>query len=91
MHPTYKPDLTPSDYQLLLSMTNDLAGELLASNEACGNWLPQFCDNMDKSFSESQFKANMMYDFDTSTKINASQFFDQQLKTGKKDLHAFNQ
>ena len=52
MHPPYSPDLAPSNYHLFLSMTIYLAGEQLASREACQNRLSQFFVNRDKGFYE---------------------------------------
>ena len=52
MHPSYSPDLAPSNYHLFLSMAIYLAGEQLASREACQNRLSQFFVNRDKGFYE---------------------------------------
>jgi len=37
MHPTYSPDIAPSDYHLFRSLQNSLNGVKLASKEACEN------------------------------------------------------
>uniref|UniRef100_A0A1I7YDW0 Mariner Mos1 transposase n=1 Tax=Steinernema glaseri TaxID=37863 RepID=A0A1I7YDW0_9BILA len=41
-HPSYSPDLAPSDYHLFRSMSNELAGVHFDSDEAVENWIQKF-------------------------------------------------
>ncbi|QQP54762.1 Transposase, partial [Caligus rogercresseyi] len=52
MHPTYSPDLAPSDNYLFLSMANDFGGEKFASRKACENLPTHFFANRDEDFYE---------------------------------------
>jgi hypothetical protein len=41
-HPPYSPDLTPSDYYLFRSVSNNLRGVSLNSDAELQNWLDDF-------------------------------------------------
>jgi histone-lysine N-methyltransferase SETMAR len=41
-HPPYSPDLTPSDYVLFRSLSNNLRGVPFNSNTKLQNWLDEF-------------------------------------------------
>lgn len=52
LHPSYSPDLSPSDYHLFRSLQNTLGNTQLASREICENWLSEFFANRDEDFYE---------------------------------------
>jgi len=50
LHPTYSPDLAPSDFHLFVSMANALGSLKLATRESCENWLSEFFANKEMRF-----------------------------------------
>ena len=52
-HPSYSPDLAPSDYYLFRLLQNYLNGITFDSNEALKNELIQFVDSKNQNFYES--------------------------------------
>jgi histone-lysine N-methyltransferase SETMAR len=41
-HPPYSPDLAPSDYHLVLSLSNNMCGVFFNNNAELQNWLDDF-------------------------------------------------
>ena len=50
MHPTYSPDLAPSDYHLFRSLQNSFDGKKLADRDAAETDLGKFFNNKPQKF-----------------------------------------
>lgn len=49
-HPTYSPDIAPSDYHLFRSMQNAMTGIHFTSEQSVENWLDSFLTSKDENF-----------------------------------------
>ncbi|KAK6732476.1 hypothetical protein RB195_016701 [Necator americanus] len=49
-HPPYSPDLTPTDYHLFRSLSNQMRGVTFDNNEDLENWLNNFFESRPGGF-----------------------------------------
>ena len=74
-HPLYSPDIAPSGYHLLRSMTHGLVRQHLRSYEKAKNWVDSWIDSKDEQF----FRGGIRMLPERSEKVVASdgQYFEE--------------